>query len=94
MGRTMGGFPRTEKGAENAPKLRGLDRDQGARRAGRGRIGRKEEPMRLIPLFLRFGALASPLSAQEAEVGRALYADFCAVCHGAGARVTGRWPRR
>jgi mono/diheme cytochrome c family protein len=45
--------------------------------------------MRAIVCCLGALALASPLAAQEAEVGAALYADFCAVCHGAGATGDG-----
>jgi mono/diheme cytochrome c family protein len=85
MGRTMGGFPRTWKRGLKMAETPGLDRDQGGRRAGGGGSGQGGRS-RCVQSFV-FGrlALASPLAAQEAEVGAALYADFCAVCHGAGA---------
>jgi mono/diheme cytochrome c family protein len=45
--------------------------------------------MRLIPLVFTALILAVPVSAQEAETGATLYADFCAVCHGPGGQGDG-----
>jgi mono/diheme cytochrome c family protein len=45
--------------------------------------------MRLIPFVFIALVCAAPLSAQEADVGATLYADFCAVCHGPGGQGDG-----
>ena len=47
--------------------------------------------MRLHSLLLvaTLGATALPATAQDAETGRALYVDFCAVCHGDAGRGDG-----
>jgi mono/diheme cytochrome c family protein len=45
--------------------------------------------MRAISCLFAVLALSTPLTAQEAERGAVLYADFCAVCHGVSARGDG-----
>ena len=47
--------------------------------------------MRLPTLLICFAALGpgAPASAQDAEAGALLYADFCAVCHGVELRGDG-----
>lgn len=42
-----------------------------------------------VVLVLASLGLALPAGAQDAAEGRALYADFCAVCHGEGLRGDG-----
>lgn len=45
--------------------------------------------MRLLPVFFAALAAAAPVSAQDAEVGAALYVDYCSVCHGTSGRGDG-----
>ena len=46
-------------------------------------------PMRALPLALCLALLGGPVPAQDAQVGRTLYLDFCAACHGMEARGDG-----
>lgn len=45
--------------------------------------------MRALIPFVTAALAALPAAAQDAETGRQLYVDFCAACHGVGARGDG-----
>lgn len=47
------------------------------------------------PIFERYGAMAIPALAEDAEamsIGRSLYANYCAQCHGSGAQGARGFP--
>lgn len=45
--------------------------------------------MRLLPCLIALAATVPPAFAQDAASGAALYADYCAVCHGTDATGDG-----